>query len=119
MWMHRLDICKATGRKMQLDSAHDARIIALIIYDLAMKSKAGLHGRAAILDLTGIAGGRYQIGQSEKAEVTIEIDTLNFCILTSGREKAANLLTNARVQFFGDSAFGREVLNFCENRVLY
>jgi uncharacterized protein (TIGR03083 family) len=119
MWMHRLDICKATGLKMQLDSLHDARLVALIIYDLAMKSKSGLHGRSAILDLTGIAGGRYQIGQAEKAEVTIEIDTLSFCILTSGREKAANLMTNGLVQFHGDSAFGREVLNFCENRVLY
>jgi uncharacterized protein (TIGR03083 family) len=119
MWMHRVDICSATGRKMPLDSSHDARINALIVRDLAMKSKSGLNGRSAILQLTGTAGGTYRIGQNLTADTTIEIDTLDFCILTSGREKAANLLMNENTHIHGDIAFGRAVLNFCENRVLF
>jgi hypothetical protein len=29
MWMHRLDICRATGREMVLTSRHNGRITAL------------------------------------------------------------------------------------------
>jgi uncharacterized protein (TIGR03083 family) len=119
MWMHRVDICSATGRKMSLDSSHDARIIALIVRDLAMKSKSGLNGRSAILELTAAAGGTYRIGKSLSPDVTIEIDPISFSILTSGREKSANILTSSRTKIHGDLVFGRTVLNFCENRVLF
>lgn len=119
MWMHRIDICLAAGREMPLDAVYDGRMVALIVRDLAEKSKRGLHGRSAVLELTGVAGGSYQIGQNPTPEAVIELDTLLFCILTSGREKAANLLTNSRAAIRGDVAFGRAVLDFSENRVLY
>lgn len=119
MWMHRLDICNATGRKMPLDPAHDGRMVALIVRDLAEKSRRGLDGRSAVLTLTGAAGGTYRIGSDDAPTAVVEIDTLTFCILTSGREKAANLLTGGQATISGDIAFGRSVMNFCENRVLY
>ncbi|MBZ0287734.1 MAG: maleylpyruvate isomerase family mycothiol-dependent enzyme [Anaerolineae bacterium] len=119
MWMHRADICIATGRRMPLDAAHDGRMVALVIRDLAEKSRQGLHGRSAVLELTGAAGGSYRIGRSPTPEAVIEIDALAFCVLTSGREKAANILSSGRAVIKGDIPFGRTVLNFSENRVLY
>lgn len=119
MWMHRVDICNAAGRNMPLDAVYDGQIVALIVRDLALKSKRGLNGHAAILELTGAAGGHYRIGPKVTPITTIEMDTLTFCMLTSGREKAANILTNSHARLRGDMAFERAVLNFCENRVLY
>lgn len=119
MWMHRIDICHATGRKMLIDLNHDGRIVALAVKDLAEKSKYGLHGRAAVLKLTGAAGGSYRIGGNVAPTATIEMDVLTFAVLTSGREKAANLLTSARAVISGDSTFGKTILDFSENRVPY
>jgi uncharacterized protein (TIGR03083 family) len=119
MWMHRVDISTATGRKISLDAAHDGRTVALVIRDLAEKSNHGLQGRSALLELTGAAGGSYHIGRNPTPDATIEMDALAFCVLTSGREKAASVLTSSRTTISGDIPFGRTVLNFSENRVPY
>ncbi len=37
MWRHRLDICQATGREMEVTAGHDARVTALVVRDLARK----------------------------------------------------------------------------------
>mgnify|MGYP000636779898 CR=1 FL=1 len=76
-------------------------------------------GRAALLTLTGVAGGTYRVGLDETPSATVEMDTLEFCILTSGRETAANVLSDECVALSGDPAFGREIVEFAENRVLY
>src|SRR5512135_857292 len=34
-WMHRLDICRATGRKFKQTAAHDGRIAALVMRDVS------------------------------------------------------------------------------------
>lgn len=119
MWMHRMDICHATGRDMPMDSDHDQRMVALIVRDLAQKAVKGVSGRTALLDLSGPAGGCYRIGSDTQAQTTLKMDIPTFGLLTSGRVKAANLLTDSRVHISGDMAFGRTVLDFCENRVLY
>jgi uncharacterized protein (TIGR03083 family) len=119
MWIHRIDICNATGQKMQLDAVHDGRIVALAVKDLAEKSKRGLHGRAAVLELIGAAGASYWIGENATPQATIEMDVLTFAVLTSGREKAANVLTSSRARISGDTTFGKTFLNFSENRVPY
>lgn len=119
MWMHRIDICNAIGKQPLLDASHDGRIVALIVKDLAEKSKRGLQGRAALLQLTGAAGGSYQIGENATPQVAIETDVLTFAALTSGREKAAPILSSSRMALSGDKAFGKTVVDFSENRVLY
>jgi uncharacterized protein (TIGR03083 family) len=119
MWMHRIDICRAAGLNMALDAAHDGRTVALIVRDLAMKCKRGLNGRAAILELTGAAGGRYHIGGSATPSATIQIDALDFSVLASGRDKAASVLANRQATISGDGVLGRDVVNFIENRVLF
>jgi hypothetical protein len=119
MWMHRIDICDAIGRRMTLDPAHDGRIVALAVKDLAEKSKRGLHGGATLLELTGAAGGSYRIGDNSTPQATVEMDVFTFAVLTSGREKAATILSGSRAVLSGDTAVGKAVLDFCENRVLY
>lgn len=119
MWMHRLDICRATGREMALDANYDRRTVALIVRDLALKALRGLGGRSAILDLTGSAGGAYRIGADIEPSAHVQLDALTFCILTSGRTSAADVLASGEAAISGDRAFGEQVIRFCENRVLY
>lgn len=119
MWMHRADICAATGRTMQQDADYDGRQVALVVRDLAMKARRGLGGRSAVLKLTGTGGGEYRIGASSTPEATLTLDTMDFCVLTSGRATAEAFAREGKVSFSGDADFGRAALNFCENRVLY
>jgi uncharacterized protein (TIGR03083 family) len=94
-WMHRLDICRATGRKFEQNAEHDGRIAALVMLDVAKALTKKLGGRALVFDLTGLAGGRWQIGPGEPA-ATILMDVLDFNIFASGRfsyEQARRLAT--------------------------
>jgi len=119
MWMHRLDISRATGRQMPLDAVYDGRTVALIVRDLALKAQRDLKGRSALLDLAGAAGGRYRIGGAGQPEAVISMDVLDFCVLTSGRSTAADALASGQVRLSGDTEFGRSVVAYCENRVLF
>lgn len=119
MWMHRMDICDAVGRIMPMDGGHDRRTVALIVRDLAQKARRGLNGRAAVLVLTGPAGGSYHIGAEAEPSATLTLDIPTFCLLTSGRIKAASVLSGGRAGLSGDSDFARTLVTYCENRVLY
>jgi len=44
-WMHRYDICAATGKKMVITPEHDGRILDLVLLDIAKKLKRQLAGR--------------------------------------------------------------------------
>ncbi len=83
-WMHRLDICRATQRAFQQTREHDGRIVALVMRDLGFRLPKQLGDRSVIFDLTGIAGGVWQVG-SDKPAATIQMDVLDFNILASGR----------------------------------
>jgi uncharacterized protein (TIGR03083 family) len=83
-WMHRLDICRATGRKFEQTPEHDGRIVALIVQDTAKALQKYLDRQALVLDLTGTAGGTWKIGGGEPA-ATIRMDALDFAIFASGR----------------------------------
>lgn len=83
-WMHRLDICRASGRPFEQTRDHDGRINELVVLDAARKLKKRLDGQAIMLILTGIAGGTWKIGSGEPvAEMTM--DALDFNIFVSGR----------------------------------
>jgi uncharacterized protein (TIGR03083 family) len=100
-WIHRLDICRAAGRPFERTQAHDGRINALVVRDLAGSLRCRLGERAVVLDLTGTGGGKWKIGQGD-TEATIRMDVLDFNIYASGRfsyEEAAQ-----RAEFTGDSA---------------
>lgn len=82
-WIHRVDICRATGREMALSPDHDGRIVADVVADWARR-----HGQPFALTLTGPAGGSFTraAGGDE-----LEIDAVEFCRVLSGRARGTGL----------------------------
>ncbi len=90
VWLHRVDLCRATDRPLELTAGHDGRIIADVVDEWA-----ALHDQPYALTLTGPAGGRWQHGDGGEA---IEVDAVEFCRILSGRAPGTGLLTT-RVNF--------------------
>jgi len=90
LWMHRVDICRATGRPMQLTSEHDGRIVADVVADWGRR-----HGQPFTLRLDGPAGGSFVAGQGGP---DIRLDAVEFCRMLSGRGSGDGLLAT-RVPF--------------------
>ena len=76
VWLHRIDIADATGRRTRLDE-DDRRIIE----DVATEWGAR-HGRGVVLHLTGDAGGWYALGKGGRL---LQLDAVQFCRILSGR----------------------------------
>lgn len=76
-WMHRMDICRATGRAPVLTPDHDGRLVADVVEEWAER-----HRRPFQLRLTGEAGGIFPRGDNG-AELTV--DAVDFCRILSGR----------------------------------
>jgi len=83
-WVHRLDICRATGREMVLTPEHDGRLVADVAAEWARR-----HGQPFTLILTGVAGGEWGSGLAGER---IELDALDFCWTLAGRAPGAGLL---------------------------
>jgi uncharacterized protein (TIGR03083 family) len=79
VWMHRVDIARATGRPLALDS-HDGVIVAQVITDLHRT----WDGPPTLLELTGPAGGRWTLGHGAPT-ATIGADTGDYLRTLSGR----------------------------------
>jgi hypothetical protein len=84
LWMHRVDLSRATGHPLQLTPGHDGRIVADVVADWARR-----HGRPFTLRLDGPAGGSFTAGQ-EGPEV--RLDAVEFCRILSGRGPTDGLL---------------------------
>jgi len=84
-WLHRVDVCRATGRDLVLTPEHDGRIVSDVVADWASR-----HGQPFHLRLTGPAGGRFVAGSG--AGPHIELDAVEFCRVLSGRERGDGLL---------------------------
>lgn len=115
MWMHRLDICRATGREMALTPAHDGRIVALVVRDFALLKGRKLAGESILLNLTGPAGGQWRIGQSAVPAATLEMDALDFTLKAAERLTATDLTTQNLVTVSGNAEVARLAL---ENMVV-
>lgn len=85
LWMHREDICRATGQPMVLTPEHDGRIVADVVADWARR-----HGEPCVVRLDGPAGGFFSAGQGGPE---IRLDAVEFCRILSGRGAADGLLT--------------------------
>jgi len=83
-WMHRGDICRATGADHVLTAEHDGVLVA----DVAAEWTAR-HGQPCTLHLTGPAGGSWKTGDGGPL---IETDAIEFCRVISGRGHADGLL---------------------------
>jgi uncharacterized protein (TIGR03083 family) len=86
-WMHRLDICRATGRTMELTAGHDGRLVAGVVAEWA-----GRHAQPFTLTLTGNAGGTWRAGDGGEH---LQLDALDFCWTLAGRAQGAGLLATA------------------------
>lgn len=106
-WMHRLDICRATGQPFEQTAEQDGRIVALVMLDVARALQKKLGGRAIVFDLTGPAGGTWQVGEGEPA-AAVRMDALDFNIFASGRFSYAE--ARAKAQLSGDLALGENIL---------
>jgi uncharacterized protein (TIGR03083 family) len=83
-WMHRADICRATGADHVLTADHDGVLVADVVAEWAAR-----HGQPCTLRLTGPAGGSWHTGDGGPL---IETDAVAFCRALSGREQADSLL---------------------------
>jgi len=113
-WIHRLDICRATGRQFHHASAHDARIVALVVRDLAGSLARPLGGQAITLELAGPAGGTWRIGRGVPA-ATVRMDAVDFNIYASGRFTHDEAV--GRAEFTGELALAQQA--FRHFAVLY
>jgi uncharacterized protein (TIGR03083 family) len=109
MWMHRLDICRATGREMVQTPQHDGRITALVVRDLARKLTPKLAGQAVVYELTGLSGGGFHLGANASPIARITMDALDFHLQASGRLKADELSSHASCS--GDEHIARLALD--------
>ena len=64
LWMHRLDLARATGQPFAIGD-HDRHIVDQVIRDLALSWPAA----PVTVELTGLAGGTWRIGPGEPATV--------------------------------------------------
>ncbi len=95
-WMHRLDICRATGRTFEQTREHDGRIVELVVLDTAKKLRKRLNGKSITLTLTGISGGEWLIGDGEPVS-SLEMDALDFNIFVSGRYSYSDGMSRAKI----------------------
>jgi uncharacterized protein (TIGR03083 family) len=84
-WTHRMDICRALGREPELSADHDGVLVADVVAEWAKR-----HGKEFTLQLTGPAGGRWQVGANGP---TVELDAIEFCRVASKRPGAVPLET--------------------------
>jgi uncharacterized protein (TIGR03083 family) len=82
-FMHRIDICRATGVPLDESADHEGHIVDDIVREWAAR-----HGSRYVLELTGPAGGRWENGSAE----TITMDALEFCRAVGGRATHGGLL---------------------------
>ncbi|MEV6490046.1 maleylpyruvate isomerase family mycothiol-dependent enzyme [Actinoplanes sp. NPDC051633] len=84
-FMHRLDICAATGLDPQPTAEHDGRLVDDIVREWTQR-----HGQPCTLELTGPAGGVWGSGGER-----VTLDAMEFCRKISGRGEATGLLATA------------------------
>lgn len=77
VWLHTVDITRATSTPLDLDEGLDGRIVEDVVAEWARQ-----HARPVQLTLTGPAGGRFHQGT---AGPRVEVDAVAFCRILSGR----------------------------------
>lgn len=105
LWMHRLDLARATGQPFAIGD-HDRHIVEQVARDLALAWTAA----PVALELTGPAGGSWLIGPGEPTAV-IRAEAISWMRVLAGRDDnptlellsggqaAAAAMRNARVLF--------------------
>lgn len=84
IWLHRIDIARATGRAIDVDSDLDRRVVADVVGDWADR-----HAQPFRLELTGPAGGTFVAGSGGERHT---LDAVEFARILSGRADGDGLL---------------------------
>jgi uncharacterized protein (TIGR03083 family) len=84
IWMHRVDISRATNRHLVLTPEHDGRIVADVVADWAARHRAPFH-----LTLDGPAGGEFVNGDGGEEH---RLEAVEFCRVLSGRAAGEGIL---------------------------
>ena len=80
LWMHRVDLSRATGRPL-VSGGHDQQIVAQVVRDLAL----GWSAAPVALELTGPAGGFWRLGSGDPVAV-VRADAVAYLRALSGRD---------------------------------
>ncbi len=109
-WMHRADLCRAAGQKMLLTEDHDARMVELVLRDIATMS---LKNPAYTVDLvlTGDLTLEYRFGRGTQPDATILVDLVQFNRRASERITVDEALSLAEVR--GSEAAARWFFENC------
>jgi uncharacterized protein (TIGR03083 family) len=84
VWAHRIDLCVAAGRDMDLSADHDGRLVADVVAEWA-----SLHGEPFVLTLRGPAGGTFASGSGGDK---LTLDAIEFIRTLAGRRPGAGVL---------------------------
>ncbi len=84
VWLHTIDIARATGREPDVNAVFNARIVADVVAEWGRR-----HGQPVALTLTGPSGGVFHQGPDGSE---LNYDAVDFCRILSGREDASGLL---------------------------
>src|SRR3954451_19384306 len=84
VWMHRVDITRATGKAMTLTADHDG-----VLVDNVVNEWADRHGQPFTLHLDGPAGGSWARGEGG---AELRLDAVEFCRILSRRADGDGLL---------------------------
>lgn len=110
-WMHRMDICRATGKTLVITPAHDERLLDLVMLDVAET----LGGEIPVqVNITGGLTTSYCFGDGEP-QAELNIDFHEFNRRASMRTTAEEARQTVTVR--GDEAVVTEFLQKCP--VLY
>lgn len=85
-WMHRADICRATGKQMVFTEGYDERVTDLVMLDIAQRLDDTLNGTIN-LTVTGGVEKTYRFGTKSEPDATIIIDLLELNRLASFRSR--------------------------------
>jgi uncharacterized protein (TIGR03083 family) len=85
VWMHRVDITRATDTTLVLTAEHDGRLVADMVADWA-----STHTDPFVLELTGPAGGTFVRGDAAPTRV----DAVEFLRIVSGRAAGDGVLAH-------------------------
>ena len=86
VWMHRVDIARATGQTMVLTAEHDGRLVEDLVAEWATT-----HGEPFTLELDGTAGGTYVAGTGGEH---VQIDAVEFCRVLSDSATGTGVLAH-------------------------
>lgn len=110
-WMHRADLCRATGQHMHLTPDHDGRLISLILRDLARKRSRQGETDTIDLHLVDDIELLYRFGEKPQPKATIRMNLIEFNRLASERITFEEALQSA--VFSGNITTAHSFLKNC------